>query len=179
MNSNSNAAMTFSTTKQPPQLSLHQAFNTFQNQFSAFLRHFSHHPLFKPNTPSVPDPAKRVLEAPFLRLNSFSLPFYKNPVWASMTQPLSGGGSMSTEAIEERLAGIPVYALSNSNEEFVLVSGASNRKSLGLICFKKEDAEALLEQMRSMDPLMRKEGSKVVPVALNKVYFVTISSFYW
>lgn len=76
---------------------------------------------------------------------------------------------MSTEAIEERLAGIPVYALSNSNEEFVLVSGASNRKSLGLICFKKEDAEALLEQMRSMDPLMRKEGSKVVPVALNKV----------
>lgn len=86
---------------------------------------------------------------------------------------------MSTEAIEERLAGIPVYALSNSNEEFVLVSGASNRKSLGLICFKKEDAEALLEQMRSMDPLMRKEGSKVVPVALNKVYFVTISSFYW
>lgn len=63
-----------------------------------------------------------------------------------------------------------MYALSNSNEEFVLVSGFSTGKSLGLLCFKKEDAEALLEQMKSMDPGMRKSGSKVVPVALNKVF---------
>lgn len=81
---------------------------------------------------------------------------------------------MSTETIEERLAGVPVYALSNSNEEFVLVSGLSTGKSLGLFCFKQEDAEALLEQMKSMDPGMRKGGSKVVPVALNKVFQLKI-----
>lgn len=63
---------------------------------------------------------------------------------------------------------MPVYALSNAVDEFVLVSGVSNRKSLGLFCFKKEDAEALLEQIRSMDPSMQ-SGSKVVAVALNKV----------
>ena len=78
---------------------------------------------------------------------------------------------MSAQVIEERLAGVPVYALSNSNEEFVLVSGFSTGKSLGLFCFKQEDAEALLEQMKSMDPGMRKGGSKVIPVALNKVGF--------
>ncbi|KAJ0093971.1 hypothetical protein Patl1_26167 [Pistacia atlantica] len=167
--SNSNNGMISSATKQPPQLNLQQAFNTFQTQCSAFFHHLSHHPLFKPDTFSLPDPAKRALEVGFSRFNSFSLPSNKNPVWASITRIQSGGGTMSTEAIEERLAGIPVYALSNFNEEFVLVSGASNGKSLGLMCFKKEDAEALLEQMKSMDPVMRKEGSKVVPVALNKV----------
>lgn len=75
---------------------------------------------------------------------------------------------MPVEAIEERLAGIPVYALSNSAEEFVLLSGVRTGKSLGLFCFKKEDAEALLEQMKAMDPGMQR-GSKVVAVALNKV----------
>ncbi|KAJ6390135.1 hypothetical protein OIU77_024367 [Salix suchowensis] len=90
-------------------------------------------------------------------------------------EPISHPGtSMSTETIEERLAGVPVYALSNSNEEFVLVSGLSTGKSLGLFCFKQEDAEALLEQMKSMDPGMRKGGSKVVPVALNKVFQLKI-----
>ncbi|RWV82981.1 hypothetical protein GW17_00055475 [Ensete ventricosum] len=76
--------------------------------------------------------------------------------------------AMSTEGMEERLAGVPVYALSNAAEEFVLVSGVRTGKSLGLFCFKKEDAEALLQQMRSMNRDMR-EGSKVVAVALNKL----------
>lgn len=87
---------------------------------------------------------------------------------------------MPTEAIEERLAGIAVYALSNSAEEFVLLSGVRTRKSLGLLCFKKEDAEALLEQMKAMDPGMRR-GSKVVAVALNKVIgnrFMPTFAFY-
>ncbi|KAF6172939.1 hypothetical protein GIB67_035493 [Kingdonia uniflora] len=53
-----------------------------------------------------------------------------------------------TEDIEDRLAGVPVYTLSNTAEEFVLVSNESRGKSLGLFCFKKEDAESLLEQMK-------------------------------
>lgn len=75
---------------------------------------------------------------------------------------------MSTEDIEERLAGVPVYALSNSSEEFVLVSGVNTGKNLGLFCLNEADAQALLQQMQSMDPSMRK-GSQVVAVALNKV----------
>ncbi|XP_039137881.1 protein TIC 22-like, chloroplastic [Dioscorea cayenensis subsp. rotundata] len=70
--------------------------------------------------------------------------------------------------IEERLAGVPVYALSNSAGEFVLMSSAGSGKSLGLFCFREEDAAALLDQMRSMNSDM-KQGSKVVAVALNKV----------
>lgn len=75
---------------------------------------------------------------------------------------------MSTEEIEERLAGVPVYALSNSSEEFVLVSGSSSGKNLGLFCFNEADAQSLLREMQSMDPSMR-NGSQVVAVALNKV----------
>jgi len=81
---------------------------------------------------------------------------------------------MSTSEVEERLAGVPVYTLSNNAEEFVLVSGTRTGKSLGLFCFKKEDAEALLDQVRSMNREMR-EGSRVVPVALNKVKDSAIS----
>lgn len=48
------------------------------------------------------------------------------------------------------------------------MAGVGSGKSLGLFCFKKEDAEALLDQMRSMNQDMR-QGSKVVALALNKV----------
>lgn len=93
--------------------------------------------------------------------------------WAHISAPARAGThrfdlAMSIPEMEERLAGIPVYALSNAAEEFVLVSGKRTGKSLGLFCFKKEDAEALLDQMRSMNKDMR-EGARVVPVALNKV----------
>lgn len=75
-------------------------------------------------------------------------------------------------SIAARLEGIPVYALSNGQGEIVLVSAPDAGKSLGLFCFKKEDAEAILQEMRGMDKEMRQEGSRVVPVALNKVNVV-------
>lgn len=81
---------------------------------------------------------------------------------------------MSNEAIEERLAGVPVYALSNSDEEFVLIKGSKTGKSLGLFCFKKEDADSLLDQMKLMDPGMRRSSS-VVAVALNKVFQLKVN----
>ncbi|XP_021833955.1 protein TIC 22-like, chloroplastic [Prunus avium] len=173
----------------PLELSLQQAFTNIQNHCSGFLHHLSHFPVFNPNPSSL----KTQLESTFANLQnqakhvfhtglSSSVPEHssgKTPVWAriavnnkTQTTNSPGNGSkaaMSTEAIEERLAGVPVYALSNAAEEFVLVSGASSGKSLGLFCFKKEDAEALLEHIRIMDPGMR-SGSKVVAVALNKVF---------
>lgn len=75
---------------------------------------------------------------------------------------------MSSEVIEERLAGVPVYALSNGSEEFVLVSGTHSRKDLGLFFFTEADADALLKHMKSVDSSMS-SGSQVVPVALSKV----------
>lgn len=70
---------------------------------------------------------------------------------------------------------MPVYALANAAHEFVLVSstrvggqrgeGVRPPPALGLLCFRKEDADALLEQMEGD----MRAGSTVVPVALNKV----------
>ena len=70
---------------------------------------------------------------------------------------------------------MPVYALANAAQEFVLVSstrvggqggeGVKPPLALGLLCFRKEDADALLEQMEGDV----RAGSSVVPVALNKV----------
>ncbi|KAJ7008711.1 hypothetical protein D5086_005655 [Populus alba] len=166
----SNDQQIFPASKQAPQIDLHHAFTTLQDHCSTFLQNLSHQfPLFNPNFQTH---AKQSLDTLISRLNPNSPLSSKNPLWARIPhEPVSQPGtSMSTETIEERLAGVPVYALSNSNEEFVLVSGLSTGKSLGLFCFKQEDAEALLEQMKSMDPGMRKGGSKVVPVALNKVF---------
>ncbi|KAJ6334137.1 hypothetical protein OIU78_011110 [Salix suchowensis] len=153
----SNDQQIFPASKQAPQIDLHHAFTTLQDHCSTFLQNLSHQfPLFNPNFQTH---TRQSLDTLISRLNpnySFSS---KNPSWARIShEPISHPGtSMSTETIEERLAGVPVYALSNSNEEFVL-----------------EDAEALLEQMKSMDPGMRKGGSKVVPVALNKVFQLKI-----
>ncbi|XVF65371.1 hypothetical protein PTKIN_Ptkin09bG0243100 [Pterospermum kingtungense] len=162
---NSKTPKIFSPSKQsPPFLDLQQAFSNIQTYCSSLLRQTQHQ-------------FKDAFDPTFARFHppSFSP---KRPVFAriadsSQTQIDLGaksGVAMSAEEIEERLAGVPVYALSNSAEELVLVSGVSTKKSIGLLCFKKEDAEALLEQMKSMDPRMRKGGSKVVAVALNKVF---------
>ncbi|XP_074563412.1 LOW QUALITY PROTEIN: protein TIC 22-like, chloroplastic [Curcuma longa] len=106
-------------------------------------------------------------------LHGLSSPSPSSPgPWASVSLPEDTAGrdkTLSMDAIQERLAGVPVYALSNAEEDFVLVSGVRSGKNLGLLCFKEEDAEALLEQMRSMNVNMR-QGAKVVPVALNKVF---------
>ncbi|CAJ1938728.1 unnamed protein product [Sphenostylis stenocarpa] len=97
-----------------------------------------------------------------------------SPPWARIAPP-GRGRPMTVEAIEERLEGIPVYALSNASEEFLLVSGSSTGKHLGLFCFNKDDAEALLNQVTLIDPHAR-QGSKVVPVALNKVLYSSLST---
>ncbi|XP_057956845.1 protein TIC 22-like, chloroplastic [Malania oleifera] len=181
------------------QLNLHHAFTNLQSHCSGFLHQFSpslpqHRPqnLFSHSFNSLKthiesalsnlgNQATRASDAACSRFGSGSGSgsslTAKTPVWAWIAERNESqfkwlrrsGAAMSTKAIEERLAGVPVYALSNSSEEFVLVSGIRSGKSLGLFCFKKEDAEALLEQMKSMDPTMR-QGSKVVEVALNKVF---------
>ncbi|KAG9446025.1 hypothetical protein H6P81_012153 [Aristolochia fimbriata] len=139
------------------QLSIHNLQKNVNQTFQSALSHLS---------------ASHQSVAP-LRLFASAASAGKNHAWACTSSALrnfdKSGGAMPTKDIEERLAGVPVYALSNSSEEFVLVSGVRTGKNLGLLCFSKEDAEALLQQMRAMDPAMR-SGSKVVAVALNKVF---------
>ncbi|XP_042515834.1 protein TIC 22-like, chloroplastic [Macadamia integrifolia] len=188
-----------SSTAKQAKPSFQQTFNDIRNHCSGFIQHITNalsqqqqkqpnFPFFNPNSSSLKthlelalenlgNQAKRAFENGISGFGSSSASSARNPVWArvyAQNETLSESVhrfdlAMSTEAIEERLSGVPVYALSNSAEEFVLVSGVRTGKSLGLFCFKKEDAEALLEQMKSMDPGMRR-GSKVVAVALNKVF---------
>ncbi|KAE8688425.1 Protein TIC 22-like [Hibiscus syriacus] len=144
----------------PPFQDLHQAFSNLQTHCSSLLRQ-THHQLkdaFSSTFPHFNPPSFSPNATVFARIAD-----------SSKTQIELNSKKGPAEKIEERLAGVPVYALSNPEEEFVLVSGVSSKKSLGLLCFKKEDAEALLEQMKSMDPGMRKGGSKVVAIALDKV----------
>ncbi|TXG72931.1 hypothetical protein EZV62_001510 [Acer yangbiense] len=167
-----------SSDSNPPQpfSPINQALNNLQTHFSGFLHHLSHLPLLsnKPSISSLQDSANQALHAGFSRLSSCSLPSNGNQVWARIgaTQldlPRQQGAAMSTDVIEERLGEIPVYALSNPNGEFVLVSGKRTGKSLGLLCFKEEDAAALLEEMKTINPSMRQRGSKVVSLDLKKI----------
>ncbi|MFS8008370.1 hypothetical protein Hanom_Chr14g01271971 [Helianthus anomalus] len=163
------------------QFNLQHAINNLQNQFSSFFHHHHHHHhFFNPN----PNPRFEfdLLEPAITpKKPTASISFTKNPIWARITpdnnnnnKTVVTGAGMSDEDIEQRLAGVPVYALSNSSEEFVVVSGQNPVKSLGLLCFKEEDAETLLGQMKSMDPRMR-PGSKVVPVALSMVFQLKVN----
>ncbi|EOA33151.1 hypothetical protein CARUB_v10016492mg [Capsella rubella] len=192
----------FPPSKPQKKLDIQQSFSNLQSQCSNLLHNVSQtfNPLFNPDTNSPSnlfsainsfrDQAKQALDSGFSRFNSVSRSG-NAPVWARIsndaggdgggvrtqaTAPVKGSGKgLSADAIEERLAGVPVYALSNSNEEFVLVSGTSSGKSLGLLFCKEEDAETLLRQMKSMDPRMRKEGSKVVALALSKVFQLKVN----
>ncbi|XP_010939434.1 protein TIC 22, chloroplastic isoform X3 [Elaeis guineensis] len=56
--------------------------------------------------------------------------------------------ALSPQYVAKTLAGTAVYTVSNSNHEFVLVSDPNNGlRSLGFLCFRHEDAEALLAQV--------------------------------
>lgn len=55
--------------------------------------------------------------------------------------------AQSVDSVAKRLIGTAVYTVSNSSNEFVLMSDPDGVKSIGLLCFRKEDAEAFLSQV--------------------------------
>lgn len=81
--------------------------------------------------------------------------------------------ALSTEYVAKTLEGVPVYTVSNANNEFVLVSDPDSSRSLGLLCFRQQDAEALLAQVQLRQPLLSR-GAKVVPIPLEKVYTLKV-----
>jgi hypothetical protein len=145
-----------------------------------------------------PNPSARI-PYPFLPIQAHLTSFLSSlpralpppPPWASIPSPSPSSTASSDSTtlriaeIEERLAGVPVYALANAAQEFVLVSSAREGggrggevarppPALGLLCFRKEDADALLEQMEGD----MRAGSSVVPVALNKVRLLLSNSLW-
>ncbi|KAL2504221.1 hypothetical protein Adt_19842 [Abeliophyllum distichum] len=101
-------------------------------------------------------------------VNKLSLPF------ASVSQHHGKSeNSISSGQVAKRLVGTSLYTVSNSNNEFVLISDPDGVKSIGLLCFRQEDAEAFLAQVRSRKGEVR-GGAKVVPIALDQVYMLKV-----
>lgn len=111
--------------------------------------------------------------SPFPAVNWLQRPAFRPP-FASLAQPKQAAvATLSSEQVAKALAGTPVYTVSNSNNEFVLVSDPNGVKSISLLCFRQEDAEAFLAQVR----LRRRElrsNAKVVPVSLDQVYSLKV-----
>ncbi|KAI3522131.1 hypothetical protein L1887_11610 [Cichorium endivia] len=81
--------------------------------------------------------------------------------------------ALSTANVSKTLAGTELYTVSNSDNEFVLVSDPNGLKSIGLLCFRREDAEAFLAQVRLRKREL-KGRAKVVPIALDQVYMLKV-----
>lgn len=81
--------------------------------------------------------------------------------------------ALSSDHVSKTLAGTELYTVSNSDNEFVLISDPNGLKSIGLLCFRQEDAEAFLAQVRLRKGELR-GGAKVVPIALDQVYLLKV-----
>jgi len=56
--------------------------------------------------------------------------------------------ALAPDEVARALTGTPVFTVCNSSNEFVLVSDpATGLRSLGLLCFRSEDADALLSHV--------------------------------
>ncbi|KAI3728120.1 hypothetical protein L6452_16750 [Arctium lappa] len=75
---------------------------------------------------------------------------------------------LSSDHVSKTLAGTELYTVSNSDNEFVLISDPNGLKSIGLLCFRKEDADVFLAQVRLRKGELRGRA-KVVPIALDQV----------
>ncbi|KAL6207802.1 hypothetical protein ACLB2K_018755 [Fragaria x ananassa] len=88
-------------------------------------------------------------------------------------QALAATATLSSDNVAKSLVGTVVYTVSNSNNEFVLISDPDEAKSIGLLCFRKEDAEAFLAQVRTRTRELR-SPAKVVPITLDQVYMLKV-----
>lgn len=68
--------------------------------------------------------------------------------WFGQPKPaLAATATLGPDHVARTLAGTAVYTVSNSNNEFVLISDPDAAKSIGLLCFRQEDAESFLSQV--------------------------------
>ena len=81
--------------------------------------------------------------------------------------------AQSVDGVAKRLVGTAVYTVSNSSNEFVLMSDPDGVKSIGLLCFRKEDAEAFLSQVTFYTPLIENLHTIYVYVYLYRITGLT------
>ncbi|GAV86724.1 Tic22 domain-containing protein [Cephalotus follicularis] len=107
------------------------------------------------------------------RVRPSNPPLY--PLFASVSQTknAAAAATISSDHVAKTLAGTSVYTVSNSNNEFVLISDPSGAKSIGLLCFRREDAETFLDQVRLRKRELRGQA-KVVPITLDQVYMLKV-----
>jgi len=65
----------------------------------------------------------------------------------SRSQPLFDL-AYNPEEVKQRLSAIPVFAVVNNKNEFVLVTGDDGVRQLGMFFFRKEDAEGFISTVR-------------------------------
>ncbi|XP_013638411.1 PREDICTED: protein TIC 22, chloroplastic-like isoform X2 [Brassica oleracea var. oleracea] len=130
------------------------------NPFLSFLHH--HCNRFASDLSSRFEDTKRLAEA--LTNRRFS-PL--SPPFASVSQSSkpSSTTTLNPSHVAKALAGTSVFTVSNTNSEFVLISDPTGDKSIGLLCFRQEDAEAFLAQAR----MRRRELKTNAKVYLLKV----------
>ncbi|KAK4744803.1 hypothetical protein SAY87_011115 [Trapa incisa] len=101
-------------------------------------------------------------------------PTAASPPFASVAQSkASPASAVGSAHVAKTLTGTAVYTVSNSNNEFVLISDPDGTKSIGLLCFRQEDAESFLAQVR----LRRRElkgQARIVPITLDQVYMLKV-----
>ncbi|XP_031740688.1 protein TIC 22, chloroplastic isoform X2 [Cucumis sativus] len=94
---------------------------------------------------------------------------FPTPAFASLARHTHAlAATLSPDQVAKSLVGTAVYTVSNSNNEFVLISDPNGAKSIGLLCFRKEDAETFLAQVRSRKRELR-SNAKVVPITLDQL----------
>ncbi|XP_050943857.1 protein TIC 22, chloroplastic isoform X3 [Cucumis melo] len=99
---------------------------------------------------------------------------FPTPAFASLARHTHAlAATLSSDQVAKSLVGTAVYTVSNSNNEFVLISDPNGAKSIGLLCFRKEDAETFLAQVRSRKREL-KSNAKVVPITLDQVYLLKV-----
>ncbi|EFN52292.1 hypothetical protein CHLNCDRAFT_139038 [Chlorella variabilis] len=83
-------------------------------------------------------------------------------------QPLFDLG-FNPETIKARLSAVPVFAVVNNKNEFVLVAGEDQAKQLGLFFFSEPEASAMLQTIKGANPKLGKQA-KVMATSMDRVY---------
>ncbi|KAJ8772859.1 hypothetical protein K2173_028036 [Erythroxylum novogranatense] len=89
------------------------------------------------------------------------------PPFASVSHS-KNSASISSDHVAKSLVGTSVYTVSNTNNEFVLISDPDGAKSIGLLCFRQEDADAFWLRYAQLRRRELRSEAKVVPITLDQ-----------
>ncbi|XVE70063.1 hypothetical protein DITRI_Ditri10aG0041700 [Diplodiscus trichospermus] len=134
-----------------------------------------------PQTLSYPSPPSSTVLAPTsppafskLAISQHPLPLFY-PRRRLSVPKAAVAATLNPEQVAKTLSGTAVYTVSNSNNEFVIISDPNGAKSIGLLCFRQEDAEAFLARVRLGIRELR-SNAKVVPITLDEIKADTVKS---